>query len=71
MRLRKGPVWLAGFVAIVAVIGGGFAAKDREVIMAGLDALVWHLAIGLGINLGVAVQRSIWYKPELDKKEVP
>lgn len=66
MRLRKGPVWGLGFAACCLVIAGGFATRDREVILKGLDAMVWVVGLGLGANVGEAVQRSALYKSELD-----
>lgn len=67
MRLRKGPVWIAGFLACAAVIAGGFVSDREQVILAGLSSLVWIVGIGLGANVGEALQRSAFYEPALDK----
>lgn len=69
MKLRKGPVWFAGFLAVAAVILGGFLTGREPVILAGLSSLVWIVAAGLGANVGEAIQRSAFYKPELDKEK--
>jgi len=69
MKLRKGPVWLAGYLACSAVILGGFLTGRESVILAGLSSLVWIVAAGLGANVGEAVQRSALYKPELDNRK--
>jgi len=69
MRLRKGPVWLAGFLACAVVIAGGFISDREQVILAGLSSLVWIVGIGLGANVGEAVQRSAFYKAELDNRD--
>lgn len=69
MRLKKAPVFIAGFGAIVAAGIGGFASNMPDVVASALSALVWIVGIGLGANVGEAAQRSAFYRPELDKKE--
>jgi hypothetical protein len=66
MRLSKGPVFLSGFLATSITIAAGFLTGRETVILAALDAMVWIVGLGLGANVGAAVQRSALYKPELD-----
>lgn len=67
MRLGKGPVFLSGFVAIGLTIVAGFLTNRDTVILSALDAMVWIVGLGLGANVGAAVQKSALYRPELDK----
>lgn len=69
MKLRKGPVWVTGFVAITAVIIGGFVVNNESVILQGLESMVWLIGLGLGFNVAEAVQRSALFKPELHKED--
>lgn len=69
IKLSKGPVWITGMVAILSVIVIAFVRGMENVVLAGLDALVWLIAIGLGANLLFATQRSAFYRKELDKPE--
>jgi hypothetical protein len=69
MRLKKAPVWICGLGAAAGVLAYGFAVHDNEVIFKGLDAVILLVGIGLGANLGEATQKSIWYKPDMDKEQ--
>jgi hypothetical protein len=69
LKLRKGPVWIAGYVSILGIIAAGFLKDKEAVILAALDAFVWLIAIGLGANVLFALQKSAFYRKELDKEE--
>lgn len=66
MALKKTQIFWAGFVAILAIIAAAIIMRIQELALAGLTAFVTHLGIGLGTSLGHSVQRSAFYKPELD-----
>ena len=68
--LKKTPIFWAAFFAVLAVILAGFIVDranldNNAIIDKGLDCLVWIVGLGFGVNLGNAIQRSVWYKPEL------
>jgi hypothetical protein len=69
LKLKKGPIWIVGFLSILSVILGGFLAAMENVILAGLQSLVWIIGIGLGANVLFALQRSMFYRDELAKKD--
>jgi hypothetical protein len=69
MRLKKGTVWLMGFLSISLVILGGFFATMQEVILSGLTALIWVIGLGLGAQVGDSIQKSALYRPEMDNKK--
>ena len=48
---------------------GGFLIKNENVIIACVSAVVVIILIGLGAQVGDALQKSIFYRKELDQKE--
>jgi len=65
MTLKKGKVWLIGLIVIVAYGVGGFLINSTEVILASLSSVVAVIFIGLGVQLGDSVHKSIWFRKEL------
>jgi hypothetical protein len=68
MALKKTPIFWVGFLTIIGITIYGLLARLVDVALAGLTAIIWAMAVGLGANVGHSLQRSAFYKPELDEK---
>lgn len=69
MRLKKGTTYLMTFISIVVIGIGGIIIQNQEIVLKCIDALLWLTAIGLGASVGDSIQKSVWYKSELDKEK--
>ena len=65
-------MWVVGFLAFLGVVLLCiFRGASDNVTMYAMGALVVHFGIGMGVDLGAKIQRSIWYRRELDSNARP
>jgi len=71
VTLKKSETWLIGMAVLSLNSLGGFLIRNEAVIMACISAVVGVILIGLGAQLGDAMQKSIFYKKDLDPRYQP
>lgn len=69
MKLKKVPVFIASFVFLALVALASGLCTQWGIVEKCLDSVIVLAGLGFGVNLGEAVQKSVFYKPEMDKND--